>query len=97
MPLKLESSAFEAGAEIPMRYTGDGEDVSPPLAWSDLPAGTKSLALIVDDPDAPDPVAMTLIDKRHCEFVIPASHLNSSCNRHTNLAAFDCPLTDQNR
>ena len=52
MPLKLESSAFAAGAEIPMRYTGDGEDVSPPLAWSDPPSGTKSLALIVDDPDA---------------------------------------------
>ena len=40
-----------------MRYTGDGEDVSPPLAWSDPPSGTKSLALIVDDPDAPDPAA----------------------------------------
>jgi len=53
MPLKIESSAFAPGAEIPIRYTGEGEDLSPPLAWSGLPQGTKSLALIVDDPDAP--------------------------------------------
>ena len=49
----LTSSAFDAGAEIPTRYTCDGDDVSPPLAWSDAPAGTRSLALVVDDPDAP--------------------------------------------
>jgi Raf kinase inhibitor-like YbhB/YbcL family protein len=61
MPFKIESSAFAAGAEIPIRYTGDGEDVSPPLAWSGLPSGTKSLALIVDDPDAPDPAAPRMI------------------------------------
>ena len=61
MSLKIESSAFAAGAEIPIRYTGDGEDVSPPLAWSGLPSGTKSLALIVDDPDAPDPAAPRMV------------------------------------
>lgn len=53
--MKLESPAFAADAAIPSRHTCDGEDLSPPLRWSGLPEGTKSLALIVDDPDAPDP------------------------------------------
>ncbi|MHB1157869.1 MAG: YbhB/YbcL family Raf kinase inhibitor-like protein [Phycisphaerales bacterium] len=51
--MKLTSKAFTEGQAIPKRYSGEGEDVSPPLSWSGLPAGTKSLALIVDDPDAP--------------------------------------------
>ena len=55
--MKLESTAFSNQGEIPSRFTCDGSDASPPLKWSDLPAGTKSLALIVDDPDAPDPKA----------------------------------------
>ena len=49
----LTSSAFSPGAELPTRYTCDGEDVSPPLAWSEPPSGTRSFALILDDPDAP--------------------------------------------
>ncbi len=53
MPMKLTSPAFSKGEQIPVKYTGDGEDLSPPLAWSDLPEGTKELALICDDPDAP--------------------------------------------
>jgi Raf kinase inhibitor-like YbhB/YbcL family protein len=53
----LTSPAFATGGEIPTRYTCEGDDISPPLAWSTPPAGTKSLALIVDDPDAPDPKA----------------------------------------
>jgi Raf kinase inhibitor-like YbhB/YbcL family protein len=53
----LQSSAFTEQGSIPKRYTCDGENVSPPLSWSDLPANTKSLVLIVDDPDAPDPAA----------------------------------------
>jgi Raf kinase inhibitor-like YbhB/YbcL family protein len=57
MPLTLTSTAFEPNGPIPPIYTCDGNDISPPLAWSGLPAGTKSLALIVDDPDAPDPAA----------------------------------------
>ena len=57
MSLTITSSAFSQNGEIPAKYTCDGKDVSPPLAWSGLPAGTKSLALIVDDPDAPDPAA----------------------------------------
>ena len=57
MTLKLTSPAFGEGLSIPTRYTCEGDDVSPPLSWSGVPAGTKSLALIVDDPDAPDPKA----------------------------------------
>ena len=58
MPLTLTSSAFKSGAPIPSLYTCEGKDISPPLAWEGAPAGTKSLALIVDDPDAPDPKAL---------------------------------------
>jgi Raf kinase inhibitor-like YbhB/YbcL family protein len=57
MSLTLMSSAFRHNGDIPRRYTCDGDDVSPPLAWSGVPAGTRSLVLIVDDPDAPDPQA----------------------------------------
>ncbi|OGA51627.1 MAG: hypothetical protein A3G24_26055 [Betaproteobacteria bacterium RIFCSPLOWO2_12_FULL_62_13] len=57
MALKLSSSAFVHSGEIPRRYTCQGEDLSVPLTWSGVPAGTKSLVLIVDDPDAPDPKA----------------------------------------
>jgi Raf kinase inhibitor-like YbhB/YbcL family protein len=57
MTLSLTSPAFVEGGEIPTRYTCEGQGVSPPLAWSELPSGTRSLALIVDDPDAPDPKA----------------------------------------
>jgi Raf kinase inhibitor-like YbhB/YbcL family protein len=57
MTLTLSSPCFSHGGEIPRRCTGDGPDESPPLAWSGAPDGTKSFALIVDDPDAPDPAA----------------------------------------
>jgi Raf kinase inhibitor-like YbhB/YbcL family protein len=53
MSLKVRSPAFAEGTPIPRRYTGDGEDLSPPLSWSGLPAAARELALIVDDPDAP--------------------------------------------
>ena len=55
MSLSLDSPAFAPNEAIPTRHTCDGDEVSPPLRWSGLPAGTRSLALIVDDPDAPDP------------------------------------------
>jgi hypothetical protein len=57
MPLSLTSSAFENGAAIPSLYTCQGQDISPPLSWAGVPAGTASLVLIIDDPDAPDPAA----------------------------------------
>ncbi len=53
MTISVTSTAFEAGKPIPKKYTGEGEDVSPPLAWSNVPQATKELALICDDPDAP--------------------------------------------
>jgi Raf kinase inhibitor-like YbhB/YbcL family protein len=52
----LESGAFENGQAIPGRHACEGEDVSPPLRWRNVPAGTRSLALLVDDPDAPGKV-----------------------------------------
>jgi Raf kinase inhibitor-like YbhB/YbcL family protein len=52
--LQLTSSSFEADAAIPAKYTCDGEDVSPALAWNDPPAATKGFALVMDDPDAPN-------------------------------------------
>lgn len=53
MSFELTSPAFDSGQPIPVRYTCDGEDISPPLHWSDPPQGTQSFTLIVDDPDAP--------------------------------------------
>ena len=53
MMIRLTSPAFQAGQPIPSRYTADGADVSPPLSWSGVPEGTRSLALVCDDPDAP--------------------------------------------
>lgn len=55
--LTLRSSAFQANGEIPAEYTCEGKDMSPPLSWDGVPPQAKSLALIVDDPDAPDPKA----------------------------------------
>jgi Raf kinase inhibitor-like YbhB/YbcL family protein len=57
MTLTLRSPAFAAGAAIPAEYTCDGANHSPPLEWSGAPAGTRSFAFILDDPDAPDPKA----------------------------------------
>jgi Raf kinase inhibitor-like YbhB/YbcL family protein len=51
--MRIESRAFQDGGRIPERYTGDGEGLSPPLAISGLPEGTRSIAVVVDDPDAP--------------------------------------------
>lgn len=53
MAIKISSTAFQDGGLIPAKYTCDGANISPPLAWSGLPLTTKSVALIVDDPDAP--------------------------------------------
>ena len=53
MEVKITSSAFEDGGLIPAKYTCDGADISPPLQWDGPPEGTRSIALICDDPDAP--------------------------------------------
>jgi Raf kinase inhibitor-like YbhB/YbcL family protein len=57
MTFQLTSPSFAAGQPIPARHTSDGDDVSPPLAWTEPPPGTRSFALVVHDPDAPDPRA----------------------------------------
>jgi Raf kinase inhibitor-like YbhB/YbcL family protein len=73
MPFELTSTAFNAGGGIPTKYTCDGDDLSPPLAWRNAPAGTKSFALIVDDPDAPDPAAPRMVYVHWVLYDLPSS------------------------
>jgi Raf kinase inhibitor-like YbhB/YbcL family protein len=61
MVFTLNSSAFDNGGAMPSRYTCEGEDVSPPLTWAGVPETARSLVLIVDDPDAPDPKAPKMV------------------------------------
>lgn len=69
----LSSAAFAAGGSIPREYTCEGADHSPSLSWQDPPAGTRSFALIVDDPDAPDPAAPKVVWVHWVAYNIPAS------------------------
>lgn len=73
MALTLKSAAFLDGAEIPRVHTCEGTDTAPALEWSGAPSGTKSFALIVDDPDAPDPNAPKMTYVHWVLFDIPAS------------------------
>jgi hypothetical protein len=73
MPLSLISPAFSHQGDIPMRYTCEGADASPPLSWSDVPEGARSFALIVDDPDAPDPKAPRTIWVHWVLYNLPAT------------------------
>lgn len=73
MTLTLASDAFTPGGEIPAKYTCEGADVSPPLRWHGVPPGTRSLVLIVDDPDAPDPAAPKMTWVHWVLYDIPAS------------------------
>ena len=61
MAMIISSPAFPNQGEIPRKYTCDGENLSPPLEWSGVPEETRSLVLIVDDPDAPDPKAPKMV------------------------------------
>jgi Raf kinase inhibitor-like YbhB/YbcL family protein len=61
MAMTLNSPAFKQNGQIPSKYTCEGEDVSPPLAWEGVPNGAKSLVLIIDDPDTPDPKAPKMV------------------------------------
>lgn len=61
MTLKIKSPAFQHNESIPRKYTCEGDDISVPLEWEGVPEETKSLALIVEDPDAPDPLAPQMI------------------------------------
>ncbi|WP_219906767.1 YbhB/YbcL family Raf kinase inhibitor-like protein [Enhygromyxa salina] len=80
----LESSAFDDGEAIPSKYTCEGENISPPLSWSGAPAGTRSFALIVDDPDAPDPKAPKRTWVHWVLYEIPAE-VESSAEGATQL------------
>jgi len=73
MDMKIASPAFADGGEIPRQYTCDGVDLSPPLHWEEVPAGTRSLVLIVDDPDAPDPAAPQMTWVHWVVYNIPPS------------------------
>lgn len=70
--MELKSPAFEAMGVIPRRHTCEGDDVSPPLQWSDPPVGTRGFALIVDDPDAPDPAKPERVYVHWVLYDIPA-------------------------
>src|SRR5262245_2355915 len=80
MSFAITSPAFTAGSEIPAECTCEGADTSPRLEWSGMPAGTASLALIVDDPDAPDPAAPKMTWVHWVLFNLPpsATHLEAS-------------------
>jgi Raf kinase inhibitor-like YbhB/YbcL family protein len=71
--MTLTSPAFAADGEIPVRCTCEGEDLAPALAWSGVPAGTRSLALIVDDPDAPDPATPRRVYVHWVLYNLPAT------------------------
>jgi len=74
--LRLSSSAFAAEGAIPSKYTCEGQNVSPPLAWTGAPAGTKSFALVVRDPDAPDPAAPKLVVTHWIVYDLPSDVLS---------------------
>jgi len=69
--MDLSSTAFAQGGDIPRKYTCEGDDIAPALSWSDVPDRIQSLALIVDDPDAPDPAAPTMTWVHWVLFDIP--------------------------
>jgi hypothetical protein len=71
MALTLRSGAYADGDSIPARFTCVGDDISPPLEWSGVPEGTRSLVLLIDDPDAPDPKAPQTIWVHWVVFNIP--------------------------
>lgn len=73
MALTITSAAFADNGEIPQQYTCEGADKSPALAWTGVPSGAKSLALIVDDPDAPDPKAPKMTYVHWVAYNIPTS------------------------
>lgn len=73
MALSIKSSDFPPNGQIPREFTCEGPDTAPALEWSGAPAGTKSFALIVDDPDAPDPKAPKMTYVHWVLYDIPAS------------------------
>ena len=88
--LRVESAAFEHEGEIPSRFTCDGEDTSPPLSWDPGPDGTRTYALVVEDPDAPGGtwvhwVAWNLVEPHLREAALPADVLpDGACQGHNS-------------
>ena len=72
MAMSLNSPAFQPNGHIPSKYTCEGEDISPPLAWEGIPNGAKSIVLIIDDPDAPDPKAPKMVWVHWVVYNIPS-------------------------
>lgn len=73
MSIKITSTAFQPNGSIPSKYTCEDRDVSPPLAWSGGPPGTKTFVLVVDDPDAPDPAKPQRVYVHWVLFNLPAT------------------------
>ncbi len=84
MSFILKSAAFDNGKEIPLKYTCQGENISPPLTWENVPANTRSLVLIVDDPDAPDPKAPKMTWVHWVLYNIPPDADSLSENIHSS-------------
>ena len=99
MAFILSSPAFANNGKIPAQYTCDGVDISPPLSWSDAPQGTRSFALSVDDPDAPDPKAPKVIWVHWVIYNIPADvqSLPEDAARHGLPAGAQQGLNDSKR
>lgn len=85
MTFNLTSSAFEANGSMPIKYTCEGTNISPPLTWAGAPpATTKSFALIVEDPDAPDPAKPTRVVSHWVAYNIPATATKLAENASKN-------------
>jgi len=80
MAFQIGSPSFEHNARIPSRFTCEGQDISPELRWSDVPEGTRSLALIVEDPDAPDPAAPKRVFVHWVLYNLPADSVGLAEN-----------------
>ncbi len=85
---KIYSPDIENGKEIPTKFTCEGEDIAPTIVWSNIPSGTKSLALIMEDPDAPDPEKPKMLWIHWVIFNIPPE-INSIKDGQTPAGAKD--------
>src|SRR5438105_15847978 len=83
--MKITSSAFQEGGNLPSRFTGDGGDTSPPLQITEVPAGATSIALVVDDPDAPS----GLFTHRMCWNISPKNNTIAEGSTSTGIRGAD--------
>lgn len=92
--MRLSSSAFSDGAPIPRRFTCDGENLSPPLSWSEPPTGTRSFALLCDDPDAP---GGAFHHWAVYDIAADRTELAQGSDRHADAQGFKRAVNDFNR